>query len=128
MLSHEDKIKLEQQMRDEMERSPQKDAIEKYDIGNRVLDAEQKLRDVKLSKNLYTLSEEDATRTENNFTYHPPHGKQPERYEYIRQEAKYLATVLIGQCPRSRELSLALTKLEEAVMWGMEAIARNEKP
>jgi hypothetical protein len=30
-------------------------------------------------------------------------------------------------CPGSRELSLAITKLEEAVFWANAAIARNEK-
>ena len=34
--------------------------------------------------------------------------------------------MLVDECPDSRELSVALTKLEEAVMWANAAIARNE--
>ena len=39
---------------------------------------------------------------------------------------KQLAHLLVTNCPESRELSCALTKLEEAVMWANAAIARNE--
>ena len=63
---------------------------------------------------------------EKRFTYHPPKGDQPKRYEVLRNEAKEFAEMLDGFCPQSRELSLALTKLEEAVMWANAAIARNE--
>lgn len=61
------------------------------------------------------------------FTYHPPIGNQAERYESIRQNAKALAEHLSNCCPPSRELSLALTHLEDSVMWANAAIARNEK-
>lgn len=64
---------------------------------------------------------------ENNFMYHKPFGDQVERYALIRGTAKDLAADIINQCPESRERSLALTKLEEAVMWANAAIARNEK-
>ena len=63
---------------------------------------------------------------EKNFTYHPPKGNQPERYERIRNKAKSLASSIDVYCPDSREKSLAMTKLEEAVMWANAAIARNE--
>lgn len=65
-------------------------------------------------------------RIENNFRYHPPHGDQPKRYEFIRDEAKKLARHLARLCPDSRELSLALTDLEDCVMHANAAIARNE--
>lgn len=65
---------------------------------------------------------------ENNFTYHPPIGDQQSRYELLRDRAKELAYFFDTQCPPSREKSLAITKLEEAVMWANAAIARNEKP
>jgi hypothetical protein len=68
-------------------------------------------------------------RIENNFTYHPPLDGQPEQYELIRYQAKQLAHLFVDQCPESRELSVALTKLEEAVMWVNAGIARNpEEP
>jgi hypothetical protein len=64
---------------------------------------------------------------ENNFTYHPvKDNTQSVRYNEIRSYAKGLARKIGRDCPPSRERSLALTKLEEAVMWANAAIARNE--
>lgn len=63
---------------------------------------------------------------ENNFKYHAPKEGQPEKYESIRQVAKILATTIDKLCPDSREKSLAMTNLEQAVMWANAAIARNE--
>lgn len=62
----------------------------------------------------------------NNFTYHPPKGNQPERYEKIRSMAKEMAILVDLLCPDSREKSLSITKVEEACMWANAAIARNE--
>ena len=66
---------------------------------------------------------------ENRFTYHPPLPElnQIARYNEIRRTGKKFALALIGQCPVSRELSSAITHLEEAVMWANAAIARNER-
>ncbi len=50
---------------------------------------------------------------------------QPEKYETLRDRAKDLAILFENYCPQSRELSLAMTKLEEAVMWANASIARN---
>lgn len=61
-----------------------------------------------------------------NFTYHSPHGDQPARYSAIRGSAKSFARIVLDTCPDSRERSLALTNLEQAVMWANAAIARNE--
>lgn len=63
---------------------------------------------------------------ERGFTYHAPKPGQPERYQAIREQAKTLALSLAEKCPGSRELSLALTHLEQTVMWANAAIARNE--
>lgn len=63
---------------------------------------------------------------DNRFTYHAPNGDQPERYEEIRSAAKELAKFIVVNTPSSREQSLAVTKLEEAVFWANAAIARNE--
>lgn len=60
------------------------------------------------------------------FTYHPPKEGQPTHYENIRDVALTLALRLRSLCPESRELSLALTKLEEVVFWANAAIARRE--
>lgn len=63
---------------------------------------------------------------ENNFTYHAPKDDQTARYISIREKGKSFARLIEEFCPNSRERSLALTKLEEAVMWANAAIARNE--
>lgn len=63
---------------------------------------------------------------EKRFTYHPPKEGQPFKYETMRVTAKEFANVIDIYCEDSREKSLALTKLEEAVFWANAAIARNE--
>lgn len=60
------------------------------------------------------------------FTYHKPQGDQADRYEKIRAHARVLANLIVTNTPESREQSLAITKLEEAVMWANAGIARNE--
>jgi hypothetical protein len=60
------------------------------------------------------------------FTYHAPHGDQADRYERIRAYVADVADVVCRLTPESREQSLALTALEEAVMWANAAIARRE--
>jgi len=62
----------------------------------------------------------------NRFTYHPPKGDQTDRYQTLRAQGLDLATAIDTLCPPSREQSLALTKLEEAIMWANASIARNE--
>lgn len=62
---------------------------------------------------------------ENNFTYHAPKEGQLKKYEAIRSKGKELAYLIDEECPNSREKSLAMTKLEEAVMWANAAVARN---
>jgi hypothetical protein len=74
----------------------------------------------------YKLLEEDLKRLDKDFTYHRPNELQPARYEEIRADGKAFAKMLLMDCPRSRELSVALTKIEEAVFWANAAIARNE--
>ena len=63
---------------------------------------------------------------DNNFKYHAPTGTQQQRYEFIRAEAKALAENFLINCPDSREKSLAITNLEQAMMWANASIARNE--
>jgi len=62
---------------------------------------------------------------EKNFKYHAPKEGQPEAYQIIRDSAKSLAYTIDRLCPGSRELSLAMTKLEECVMWANASIARH---
>ncbi len=64
---------------------------------------------------------------DNNFTYHKPSDETAATYELIRHEGRRLAHLIDDECPTSREKSLALTKLEETVMWANASIARNSK-
>ena len=68
----------------------------------------------------------DQTVIDNIFTYHAPKSDQGKRYDEIRKTACSLATVLNILCPDSREKSVAITKLQEAVMWANASIAINE--
>lgn len=74
----------------------------------------------------YDIVDADRKRVENAFTHHPPKEDQAERYELIREKAKELAVLFLRSTPPSRERSLALTHLEEAVFNANAAIARNE--
>lgn len=69
----------------------------------------------------------NAEQIENVFTYHPPFGTQQERYVAIRDKAKELAHMVNNFCPESREKSLALTNLQQAVQMANASIAINEK-
>lgn len=62
---------------------------------------------------------------DNNFTYHAPDADQAARYTAIRQTAKDFAALILRYTPDSREQSLALTNLEQAVFWANAAVARN---
>lgn len=62
---------------------------------------------------------------ENRFTYHAPKEGQSEKYEHLRLIAKGVAYQIKELTPSSREQSLALTHLEEAVFWANAAIARH---
>jgi hypothetical protein len=61
---------------------------------------------------------------ENRFTYHKPTEKQAEKYEMLRSMIKQAAYMVTDLVPEGREKALALTKLEEAVMWANAGIAR----
>lgn len=58
------------------------------------------------------------------FTYHPPRGDQPAHYQELRARARDLAMLIIELVPTSREQSLALTNLEQAIFWANAGIAR----
>ena len=68
----------------------------------------------------------DEEELKKRFTYHPPKGDQVERYEYLRGAALEFARIIVEKTPYSREQSVALTLLEQAVMMANAAIARNE--
>lgn len=63
---------------------------------------------------------------ENNFIYHAPKEGQAEKYQEVRDKLKEAAILINNSCPESREKSLALTNLEQSMMWANASIARNE--
>lgn len=62
----------------------------------------------------------------NRFSYHPPKEGQQARYVALRDSARNFALLICQNSKPSREQSLALTKLQEAVMWANAGIACNE--
>lgn len=70
------------------------------------------------------LSYEDRQDLKTRFG--PPKTDQPPLYTTLHSRAMSLARMILLETPKSREQSLALTKLEEAVMWANAAIARHE--
>lgn len=58
-----------------------------------------------------------------SFTYSAPSPAQQWKYRQLRDEAKVFGHSLVSLCPLSRELSTALTKLEEVIMHANKAIA-----
>lgn len=64
---------------------------------------------------------------DHNFTHHPPSSPEVgERYAEIRAQLKQSAIFICESTPVSREQSLALTKLEEAMFWANAAVARHD--
>ena len=62
----------------------------------------------------------------NRFTYHPPINQaQLETYQEVRRRCLELARFIRTFSPESREQSIAITKLDEVMMWTNAAIARN---
>jgi hypothetical protein len=66
-------------------------------------------------------------RINHNHTFHPAKSNQGARYDAIRSAAKEFSHLIADTVPSSRELSTALTKIEEAVFWANAGIARNEE-
>ena len=63
---------------------------------------------------------------ETRFTFHVSSTEQVSRYYKLHTAGKNLAYLIVELTPESREQSLALTHLEEAIMQANAAIARRE--
>lgn len=63
---------------------------------------------------------------ERNLVNHPPSGQTQTFMEEVRRDYHTVVRQLFGLVPYSRERSLALTKLEESLMWAMAALARDD--
>lgn len=62
---------------------------------------------------------------QNRFTFHPATPNTVPLYEAMRAKGLELAAWMDENAPESRELSLAITHLDQAVMWFNAAVARN---
>lgn len=72
------------------------------------------------------LSDEELIDLQNRFTHHPPKDENvTKKYEAIRGDALEVAILITRLAPKSRERSLAITNIEQAVMWANAAIARD---
>lgn len=73
-----------------------------------------------------SVDQKTLSRINHDFDYHaPPDQETKDRHAMIRGTFRDLAMVVVTMTPPSREQSLAITKLEEAMMWANAAIARN---
>lgn len=61
---------------------------------------------------------------DNRFNYHKPNEEKVFRHETIRDNCKDLASFFNDVLPESREKSLAITKVEEAMFWANACVAR----
>ncbi len=68
-----------------------------------------------------------ADRFDNDFKYHAPTPVKVERHKEVRDAAHSFALLLAAYVPESRELSLAVTALEETVFWANAGIARYDE-
>jgi hypothetical protein len=71
------------------------------------------------------LTPEEQAQLDKAFTYHAPKAGQPELYTALRHQAKDLARSILLASPPSRERAIAITNLEQSIMWANAAIARN---
>lgn len=59
---------------------------------------------------------------ERSLTNISPNAEQIKRIERLREVGKHLGSSILDQTNPSREQSLALTHLEETIMWAVKAI------
>ena len=67
----------------------------------------------------------DRAEIEKRFAYVAPDQTRAPLHENTRSEYTRLAETMARVLPESREKSLAITALEESLMWANAAIARN---
>ena len=70
----------------------------------------------------------DEVEVERRFTYQKPTERSIPKFERIRAQLVDAACVIAELMPPGREQSLAITKLEEAMMWASAGIARPQPP
>lgn len=66
--------------------------------------------------------EQRLKRLNRSLTNHTPTPEQVNRIELLRDVAQAFGVAVIENTPESREQSLAITNLEESLMWAIKAI------
>jgi hypothetical protein len=74
-----------------------------------------------------TIDEERADIRE-RFKFHPATPATGPKHDEVREKCRVLALWLAAALPPSRERSLALTSLQETMMWANAAIAIHTEP
>jgi hypothetical protein len=70
--------------------------------------------------------EELHVELDQRFIYREPTPESIKKHELVRAKIRDLGHSLISICPDCRELSIALTKLEEVMSYSHASIARNQ--
>lgn len=74
------------------------------------------------------ISDQDVADLKNRFSYHAPKDEETKvLHEEIRTGCLELAVFIKKWVPAGREQALAITKLEEVMMWANAGIARKEE-
>jgi len=63
-----------------------------------------------------------------DFDYHAPDAEKVKRHEEVRDAMHLAASAVNALAPDSREKSLAITSLEQAMFWANAAVARDGRP
>ncbi len=74
------------------------------------------------------MPEDIIKRISNDFTHHRPRPEDIPKFGELREMAYDLAIAIAELCPPGRECALALTSLEQAIMWANAGIARQGTP
>lgn len=61
------------------------------------------------------------------FTYHKPQEENVHKFESLRNMGKITAEAILKYTPQCAEQTLAIRKVEEAIMWANAALARNQE-
>lgn len=71
----------------------------------------------------------DPSDIAHRFAFHPANtAEKRDAHGSVRQECRRLADHLNEQLPDGREKALAMTHLEEVMLWGNAALARSATP
>ncbi len=61
-----------------------------------------------------------------SYQYHKPSEDGLSKIAVLRQAFATIDDIMRENCPQSRELSLAITNLEQSAMWAIKAVVVND--